>query len=51
MDVCDDGPAAADTGVLHTGSWMIDTLCSVERFGADNKKLNAGARVCDGGIE
>src|SRR5260370_17005798 len=51
MDVCDDGPATTDTGGLHTGSWMIYTLRSIKRFSADNKKLNAGADVCNGGIE
>src|ERR1700733_12141996 len=51
MDICDDGPTATNTGALHAGSGMIYTLRSVKGFGADNKKLNAGAHVCNGGIE
>ena len=51
MDVCDDSPAAADTSALRARGWMIDTLRSVKRFCSHNKKLDARAHVCDGGVE
>ena len=49
--VRDDGPAATDLEVIHTRSWMIYELRSIKRFGEDNKMLNTGADVCNGGIE